>query len=122
MQVNTLLYDLELLCLACVNCVRWSFSGKFLASGGDDKLIMIWKISKYANGGGAIFGGGGKVNVETWRCAGTLRGHDGDVLDMAWSPHDAWLATCSVDNTVIVWNTLKMPGEDILTYSLESLE
>jgi protein HIRA/HIR1 len=33
-----------------VNCVRWSFSGKFLASGGDDKLIMIWKISKYASG------------------------------------------------------------------------
>lgn len=55
--------------------------------------------------------GNGKVNVETWRCAATLRGHNGDVLDMAWSPHDAWLATCSVDNTVIVWNALKMPGE-----------
>jgi WD40 repeat protein len=55
--------------------------------------------------------GSGKVNVETWRCATTLRGHNGDVLDMAWSPHDAWLATCSVDNTVIVWNALKMPGE-----------
>lgn len=36
--------------LACVNCVRWSFSGRFLASGGDDKLVMIWKISKYASG------------------------------------------------------------------------
>lgn len=94
--------------LACVNCVRWSFSGKFLASGGDDKLIMIWKISKYASGGNTVFGSG-KVNVETWRCATTLRGHNGDVLDMAWSPHDAWLATCSVDNTVIVWNALKMP-------------
>lgn len=33
-----------------------------------------------------------------------------DVLDVAWSPHDAWLATCSVDNTVIVWNALKLPG------------
>jgi protein HIRA/HIR1 len=54
--------------------------------------------------------GSGKVNVETWRCATTLRGHNGDVLDMAWSPHDAWLATCSVDNSVIVWNALKMPG------------
>ncbi|XP_021913667.1 protein HIRA isoform X2 [Zootermopsis nevadensis] len=94
--------------LACVNCVRWSFSGRFLASGGDDKLVMIWKISKYASGGNTVFGSG-KVNVETWRCATTLRGHNGDVLDMAWSPHDAWLATCSVDNTVIVWNALKMP-------------
>ncbi|XP_047097775.1 protein HIRA-like isoform X1 [Schistocerca piceifrons] len=94
--------------LACVNCVRWSFSGKFLASGGDDKLIMIWKISKYT-GATNVFGSVGKVNVESWRCCMTLRGHNGDVLDMAWSPHDAWLASCSVDNTVIVWNALKMP-------------
>jgi WD40 repeat protein len=35
--------------------VRWSFSGKFLASGGDDKLVMIWKISKYASGEGIAF-------------------------------------------------------------------
>lgn len=28
----------------------------------------------------------------------------GDVLDLAWSPQDRWLATCSVDNTVMVWD------------------
>lgn len=28
---------------ACVNCVRWSNGGMYLASGGDDKLIMVWK-------------------------------------------------------------------------------
>ena len=27
--------------LGCVNCVRWSNSGKYLASGGDDKLVRI---------------------------------------------------------------------------------
>ncbi|GLH12033.1 Protein HIRA homolog [Gryllus bimaculatus] len=95
--------------LACVNCVRWSFSGKFLASGGDDKLVMIWKISKYPTGGGAFGSGGKSGHAETWRCSSTLHGHTGDVLDMAWSPHDAWLASCSVDNTVIVWNALKLP-------------
>lgn len=94
---------------ACVNCVRWSHSGRFLASGGDDKLIMVWKINQYS-GGNTVFGtGGGTVNVESWRCSATLRGHDGDVLDLAWSTHDAWLASCSVDNTVIVWNALKLP-------------
>ncbi|KAE8741615.1 hypothetical protein FOCC_FOCC012866 [Frankliniella occidentalis] len=94
---------------ACVNCVRWSHSGRFLASGGDDKLIMVWKINQYA-GGNTVFGtGGGIVNVESWRCSSTLRGHEGDVLDLAWSTHDAWLASCSVDNTVIVWNALKLP-------------
>ena len=45
--------------LGCVNCLRWSNSGTYLASGGDDKLVMIWKKSQY--GGGAIFGGGGRV-------------------------------------------------------------
>lgn len=32
--------------LACVNCVRWSQSGLMLASGSDDKLVMIWRQSK----------------------------------------------------------------------------
>ena len=26
------------------------------------------------------------------------------MLDLAWSPGDRWLATCSVDNTVVVWD------------------
>ncbi|RZF35957.1 hypothetical protein LSTR_LSTR005370 [Laodelphax striatellus] len=94
---------------ACVNSVRWSYSGKLLASGGDDKLIMVWSVARYPGGGNAVFGSKGKMNVETWRCVATLRGHHGDVLDMAWSPHDTWLASCSVDNTVIIWDANKMP-------------
>ncbi|KAK9501098.1 hypothetical protein O3M35_002210 [Rhynocoris fuscipes] len=94
--------------LACVNCVRWSGSGKYLASGGDDKLVMIWTVSK-SLGGNSVFGSKGKVNVEGWRCVHTLRAHQGDVLDIAWSPGDVWLATCSVDNTVIIWKADNFP-------------
>uniref|UniRef100_A0A0V0GBI1 Protein HIRA n=1 Tax=Triatoma dimidiata TaxID=72491 RepID=A0A0V0GBI1_TRIDM len=94
--------------LACVNCVRWSGSGKYLASGGDDKLVMIWTVSK-SLGGNSVFGSKGKVNVEGWRCVYTLRAHQGDVLDIAWSPGDIWLATCSVDNTVIIWRADNFP-------------
>jgi len=94
--------------LACVNCVRWSNSGQYLASGGDDKLVMVWQLSRYP-GGSTIFGGGGKTNVEHWRCVSTLRGHSGDVLDLDWSPDDQYLASSSVDNTIRIWNMLNMP-------------
>ncbi|KAG8455922.1 hypothetical protein GDO86_001931 [Hymenochirus boettgeri] len=95
--------------LACVNCVRWSNNGAYLASGGDDKLIMVWKRSGYI-GPSTVFGSSSKLaNVEQWRCLTILRSHSGDVMDVAWSPHDAWLASCSVDNTVVIWNALKFP-------------
>ncbi|CAH1955908.1 unnamed protein product [Acanthoscelides obtectus] len=92
--------------IACVNVVRWSNSGHLLASGADDKLVMIWKLSN--EGSSSIFGSG-KVNVETWKCVHTLNAHNGDVLDVAWAPHDGWLASGSVDNTVIIWNAHKFP-------------
>ncbi|KAL4223056.1 hypothetical protein ACF0H5_016532 [Mactra antiquata] len=95
--------------LACVNCVRWSSNGRYLASGGDDKLVMIWHISKIGVGG-SVFGSDSKI-IESWRPAHTLRGHSGDVLGLAWSPGDVWLATCSIDNTAIVWNAEKFPEQ-----------
>lgn len=61
-------------------------------------------------GNNAGFSSKGQVNVETWRCIATLRGHSGDVLDMAWSPQDVWLATASIDNTIIIWDANKLPG------------
>lgn len=94
--------------LACVNCVRWSINGQMLASGGDDKIIMIWKKGK---GGSGVFGSSGITKTtESWRCVSTLRGHAGDVLDLAWSPQDRWLASCSVDNTIIIWDIQALPA------------
>ena len=61
--------------LACVNCVRWSGHGRYLASCGDDKLVMIWQISKYGVGS-TVFGSDSKI-VESWRPCHTLRGHAG---------------------------------------------
>lgn len=89
-----------------MNVVRWSNAGHLLASGGDDKLVMIWRLTN--EGSSSVFGSG-KVNVETWKCMHTLNSHNGDVLDIAWAPHDGWLASGSVDNTVIIWNAHKFP-------------
>ncbi len=55
--------------IACVNVVRWSNNGLFLASGSDDKLVMIWQ---YAAQGGMSY-----QNIENWKCGFTLRGHSG---------------------------------------------
>lgn len=61
--------------LGCVNSVRWSNNGRYLASGGDDKLVMIWRISQYG-GSSAVFGSDGQfTNIEQWRVANVLRGH-----------------------------------------------
>ncbi|XP_037536113.1 protein HIRA [Nematolebias whitei] len=95
--------------LACVNCVRWSNNGLYLASGGDDKLVMVWKRAALI-GPSTVFGSSNKLaNVEQWRCVTVLRNHTGDVMDVAWSPHDVWLASCSVDNTIVIWNARKFP-------------
>uniref|UniRef100_H3DH56 Protein HIRA n=1 Tax=Tetraodon nigroviridis TaxID=99883 RepID=H3DH56_TETNG len=95
--------------LACVNCVRWSNNGLYLASGGDDKLVMVWKRAALI-GPSTVFGSSNKLaNVEQWRCVTILRNHTGDVMDVSWSPHDVWLASCSVDNTIVIWNARKFP-------------
>jgi len=99
--------------LACVNSVRWSCGGKYLATGGDDKLIMIWQMARYLGPTAAFGGNSGKLSVEQWRCVHTLRGHSGDVLDLAWSPDDSFLASGSVDNTITIWNAQRFP--DIVT-------
>ena len=96
--------------LGCVNCVRWSADGKWLASGGDDAIVMIWEI-KY-QGAAVSFGGG--TTHEQWGCLHMLRGHSGDVLDVSWSPDLKYLASCSVDNMIVIWNANSLPQKFIV--------
>lgn len=70
---------------------------------------MIWSLTKYPNSGNIVFGTKNVVNIETWKCMFTLRSHSGDILDLAWSPRDSYLASCSVDNTIIIWDAQKFP-------------
>lgn len=110
-NLNAIIYDNvqkddnqpKLLCkidshLQCVNSVRWSHDGNYLASAGDDKLIMIWTLSGRYQG-----------QTEQYKTVSTLRSHSGDILDLSWSNDDQLLASCSIDNIIVIWNTQRWP-------------
>ncbi|KAG6333141.1 hypothetical protein ID866_5947 [Astraeus odoratus] len=98
--------------------VRWAHSGRWLASGSDDEIIMIWDLDP--SGRGKVFGSN-EVNVELWKPLKRLPGHESgntssliftfplyrflptDVTDIAWAPEDRYLASVGLDSKVIVW-------------------
>lgn len=43
-------------------------------------------------------------------------------MDVAWSPHDVWLASCSVDNTIVIWNARKFPGRGLQNQNLVKID
>jgi len=86
-----------------VNCVRFSRSGRFLASASTDNSVLVYALRD--GPGKAVFGSSDAPNVENWTIAAKYRGHGSDVIDIAWSPDDSMLASCSLDNLVIIWDS-----------------
>lgn len=86
-----------------VNVIRFSNNGQYLATGSDDKVIAILEL----RGGQGLtsFGNSEGPNVENWKVIQSLRGHSAGIPDLNWSPDDSLLASCSLDNMVLVWDT-----------------
>ncbi|TCD68876.1 HIR complex subunit [Steccherinum ochraceum] len=80
--------------------VRWAHSGRWLASGSDDSIVMVWDLDPTAKG---KVWGSDEVNVEGWKPLKRLPGHDSDVTDLAWSPEDRYLASVGLDSSVLIW-------------------
>ncbi|TDL19985.1 WD40 repeat-like protein [Rickenella mellea] len=80
--------------------VRWAHSGRWLASGSDDEIVMIWDLDP--SGSGKVWGSD-EVNVEGWKPLKRLPGHESDVTDLAWAPEDRYLASVGLDSQVMIW-------------------
>ncbi|KAK9693300.1 HIR complex subunit, variant 2 [Basidiobolus ranarum] len=92
-----------------VLCLSWSNgTGRYLASGSDDNIILIWELDRSSDGYESVpFGSfDGVGNVEHWKAARRLAGHESDVTDLSWSPDNRYLASCGLDSHVIIWDTL----------------
>ncbi|KAF7980268.1 hypothetical protein HWV62_39019 [Athelia sp. TMB] len=83
-----------------VLAVRWAHSGRWLASGSDDQIVMVWDLDPTARG---KVWGSDEVNVEGWKPFKRLPGHESDVTDVAWSPGDRYLASVGLDSKVMIW-------------------
>lgn len=91
---------------APISCVRWSPSEVYLASGSDDGAVLLWERNQGLSYASAAFGGApdaGKQGTENWSRVTNLRGHTADVCDIAWAPDGLVLASCSIDNHVLIW-------------------
>ncbi|GAX18890.1 protein HIRA/HIR1 [Fistulifera solaris] len=69
--------------------VRFAPSGRYLASAGDDGAVCIYAPS----------------SAKQWSRIRLCRGHNLDVVDLAWAPDDSHLVSCSLDSEtpIIVW-------------------
>ena len=96
-----------------VLALRFSPSGRYLATAGDDSYVSIHQrfaapslargnlVGIGADGRGGSAGG----DVEHWHRIAVCRGHHLDVVGLAWAPDNSHLVSCSLDshNPVIVW-------------------
>ncbi|ETW08827.1 hypothetical protein, variant [Aphanomyces invadans] len=101
-----------------VNCVRWSHSGRYLASGSDDHQVLLYELQ---DGPPAPipFGSNQVPNKEKWVRCSMLKSHTMDVQDLAWSPDDRMLATCSIDNSILIWSMDHLSS--VMTHPMQHL-
>ncbi|XP_042636932.1 chromatin assembly factor 1 subunit B [Orycteropus afer afer] len=92
-----------------VNVVRFSPNGEILASGGDDAVILLWKVNDNKEPEQIAFQDEdeAQLNKENWTVVKTLRGHLEDVYDICWATNGNLMASASVDNTAIIWDVSK---------------
>ena len=87
-----------------IMCVRFSSSGRYIASGADDRSLGVWELQLQPEGTSTRVWGSTDVNLELWKPIRMLPGHENDILSVAWSEDDRYLASAGVDTMVLVWD------------------
>ncbi|XP_061342511.1 uncharacterized protein LOC133288708 isoform X2 [Gastrolobium bilobum] len=80
--------------------MKFSPSGKYLASGGEDGVIRIWRVKKRSSQSFIVLPN--KIFKIEESPMQEFYGHSSDVLDLAWSSSDTLLSS-SMDKTVRLW-------------------
>lgn len=90
---------------AAVNALEWSNDGLYLATASDGnkgRSVIIYELSKKSADKQI---GSDYIPYENWVIRYSLNAHSMDITDLAWSIDDKLLATCSIDNTIEIYNT-----------------
>ena len=83
-----------------VNVVRFSLCKNFIASGSDDTCVVVWEKKKKP-----IFG---EDRFEVgWGSKRVLRGHLREIHDLCWNNTGKYIASGSLDGSVIIFDVEK---------------
>ncbi|KAJ3768865.1 WD40 repeat-like protein [Lentinula raphanica] len=91
---------------AAVNVVRWSPNGEFIASAGDDGMIIVWAQTsspQAATYGSDLTSEDLADEKEYWKARVMVRCTTMQVYDLAWSPTGEYIIAGSTDNAARIF-------------------